>query len=161
MAKELAKERELRGEVMHVIRFARTPEERERAFAVRRKVFVEEQRILAGLDVDEVDEWEGTRHLLMMTQDGEVVGTLRFRPYDSERVAKVERLAVLADYRKAGAGRELMLYVEMAARAAGFHVLCVSVQSFARRFYEILGYQAEGGLFQEADIEHIMMRKNI
>ncbi len=146
---------------MHVIRFARTPEERELAFLVRRKVFMEEQRILAALDVDELDHLEGTRHLLILTQTGDVVGTLRFRPYESERIAKVERLAVLAPYRKVGAGRELMLYVEMAARAAGFHILCVAVQTYARRFYEVLGYQAEGETFQEADVEHILMKKAI
>lgn len=146
---------------MHTIYFARTPEEREWAFSVRRKVFLEEQRLTAPLDVDELDQSEETRHLLVITQNGEVVGTLRLRPYESERIAKLERLAVLAPYRKAGAGRELMLYAELVARAAGFHMLCVAVQTYARRFYEVLGYKAEGEVFEEAGIEHIMMRKNI
>ena len=151
----------MRGGGMHKIHFARTPEEREWAFSVRRKVFLEEQRLRAPLDVDELDQLEETRHLLIVTQSGEVVGTLRIRPYEKELAAKIERLAVLPLHRKAGAGRELMLYAEVVARAAGFHILYIAVQTYAQRFYEVLGYKAEGELFDEAGIEHVMMRKNI
>ena len=84
-----------------VIQEVRTAAGMGRAFAIRRRVFVEEQGIAEALEFDGLDP--AARHLLAVV-DGAPAGTLRIRLIEQGRTAKIERVAVLAPQRGTGSG---------------------------------------------------------
>jgi predicted GNAT family N-acyltransferase len=156
-----------------VVSVADTPALREAAFDVRRDVFVDEQDVDAALEWDDWDDDERTTHFVA-TVDGEAVGAARLRPVDgedatdegatqedgtAERVGKVERVAVLEEYRGTGVGRVLMDALESRGRERGFDEFYLHSQTSAAGFYATLGYEREGAAFEEAGIPHVKMRK--
>ncbi len=134
----------------------RNEEEWAHARAIRTRVFIEEQ----GCPPEE--EWDGfdevSRHFLGWV--GLVpVATARWRvvPFSERLVAKLERFAVLPEYRGRGYGRALVRYVMDDARRAGFSMLLIHAQAHLERFYESLGFRSTGHRFVEAGIPHVQM----
>ena len=82
---------------------------------IRRVVFVEEQRVDAALEWDELDEL-GEHYLARRAEDGVALGTARFRVVEGK--GKAERVAVHAVARKTGVGRFLMEVLAERARAS-------------------------------------------
>ena len=70
--------------------------------AIRFEVFVDEQNVLAEIEIDDRDPV--CIHLLAY-DDGAAIGTARI---DLERAGKIGRLAVRAGWRRHGVGRALM-----------------------------------------------------
>ncbi|ELY50530.1 GNAT family N-acetyltransferase [Natronococcus jeotgali] len=131
--------------------------EREDALAVRHAVFVEEQGVDEDLEYDDHD----SEAVHFVAYDGsEPVGAARLRELD-DGIGKVERVAVLADRREEGIGRELMARLEERARADGFDELKLHSQSHAADFYADLEYDRYGETFEEAGIPHVRMRKEL
>lgn len=141
------------------IRKVSTKQEKADALAVRRQVFVIEQKVPESLEVDAYDDDPSVIHFVAY-REGKPTGAGRLRMYDVH-TAKVERVAVLSSERGTGLGRELMLAIERTAREAGITTLTLHAQCHAQRFYEKLGYQPEGEVFAEAGIEHIRMTKRL
>lgn len=131
--------------------------ELEQAFQIRHKVFVQEQGVPAELEIDEKEN--NSVHFLAKLH-GEPIGTCRMRWYEPH-VAKAERVAVVSDGRGTGAGRELMLALEEYARKKGAWKIILSAQTHAIPFYEKLGYEAEGKIYQDAGIDHRDMQKKL
>lgn len=131
--------------------------ELDQAFEIRRQVFVQEQGVPAEMEIDE--EENNSVHFLARLH-GEPIGTCRMRWYEPQ-VAKAERVAVVADGRGTGAGRELMLAIEEYARKKGARKIILSAQTHAIPFYEKLGYEAEGEIYQDAGIDHRNMQKKL
>ena len=127
----------------------------ERAFALRRRVFVDEQGIAAALEFDALDG--AARHLLA-TVDGAPAGTLRIRLLWGGRIAKIERVAVLAEQRRHRVGRALMVAALDLARMQGASEAKVHAQTAVQRFYASLGFVAFGAAFEEDGIAHVAMR---
>jgi predicted GNAT family N-acyltransferase len=127
----------------------------EDAFAIRRRVFVEEQGIAAALEFDTRDR--AARHLLAVL-DGEPAGTLRIRLLEGGRAAKIERVAVLAEQRRHRIGRALMVAALDLARAQGAGEAKVHAQTVVQAFYASLGFVAVGAAFEEDGITHVAMR---
>ncbi len=133
-----------------------TAEEREDAFKIRKKVFVEEQGV--SLE-DEFDQHEDTaEHILVMDGD-QPVGTGRWRIVDG--VAKFERICVLPSHRKFGVGKIIISTLEESAREKGLTAAKLHGQTQAEPFYEKLGYKSASGVFIEDGIPHIIMKKNL
>ena len=122
---------------------------------IRREVFVEEQGVPLH---EEMDEHDATATHFLAFDDGEPVGTARLRTLP-EGTPKAERVAVRAAHRRTGIGRALMTALEDAARHKGRIVLNAQVPVIP--FYERLGYEAEGPIFDEAGIPHRAMRKRL
>jgi predicted GNAT family N-acyltransferase len=149
---------------------AATEPERNDAFAVRQSVFVDEQGVDEAVEYDAHDEQgTGTVHFVAY-DDGVSIGAARLRPAaepdgsvddDATRTGKVERVAVVAERRGHGWGRRLMDAVEARARADGFERLALHAQTQVRGFYEALGYDAYGEVFEEAGIPHIAMDRRL
>ncbi|GMA49825.1 GNAT family N-acetyltransferase [Alicyclobacillus contaminans] len=135
------------------------PSQLDKAFEVRRRVFVEEQNVPETLELDEFDHHPETVHWIAWDADGAAVGTARMRPYSASATGKVERVAVLASHRGVGIGKLLMMAVEAEARSRGYRELRLNAQCHAQRFYEQMGYISEGFPFEEAGIPHIAMQK--
>ena len=138
------------------VRVAR-PDELAQCFAIRREVFVDEQRVPLHEEMDAHDA--SSTHFLALL-DGEPVGTARLRTL-SDGTPKAERVAVRAAHRKNGIGRALMTALEDAARKSGHPHLVLNAQVPVIAFYERLGYRAEGPVFDEAGIPHRAMRKKL
>lgn len=132
-----------------------TSEDKSDAICVRRRVFVEEQRVPMELEIDEYED-EATHFVAYI--DGEPVGTARLR-WKDHLTAKAERVAVMKPYRGNGIGKLLMQALEEEARRKNATSIQLHAQIQAQQFYERLGYKAYGDLFFDADIEHIAMKK--
>jgi predicted GNAT family N-acyltransferase len=144
----------------YIIKITTSVVEREKALKVRDLVFVKEQQVPKEVEYDEYDEHDNADHFIISTQEGRVFGTARLRAYGVNS-GKVQRVAILSEYRGMGAGALLMEAVEQTAKDKGFHTLQLEAQLLARCFYERLGYTAQGKKFMDANIEHIRMTKNI
>jgi predicted GNAT family N-acyltransferase len=130
------------------------------ALSVRKIVFIEEQEVPADLEIDEHDQPDsGTIHFVAYKADTPV-GASRLRPY-TPGVGKVERVAVNKSERGTGLGRQIMLVMEDTAQKQGFQSLKLNAQTHAQPFYEKLGYEPHGDVFDEAGIEHIAMVKSL
>ncbi|MGG4439250.1 GNAT family N-acetyltransferase [Brevibacillus fortis] len=137
-----------------------TEQELADALSVRRVVFIEEQEVPEDLEIDEHDTLDsGTIHFVVY-REGNPVGASRLRTY-APGVGKIERVAVAKTERGTGLGRQIMLAMEELAKQHGYDSLKLSAQTQAQQFYEKLGYQAFGDLFDDAGIEHIAMVKSI
>lgn len=135
---------------------AGTAAEREQAYAVRLRVFVDEQRVPLELERDEHDE--RADHFLARVA-GRPVGAARLLLDGA--VAHVQRVAVLPELRGRGLGVALMAALERRAAERGARTVDLHAQLHARGFYERLGYAAYGEIFDDAGIDHIAMRKQV
>ena len=141
-----------------------TSEEREQAFVVRMRVFVDEQKVPPEEELDAFDRT--ALHFLARQVPAPphhptgIVGTARLIDKGNGQ-GKVGRVAVLPEHRGHGVGHLLMQAVEQLAQDRGFQELILEAQCHAIPFYEKLGYVAEGAVFLDAGIEHRLMRKSI
>lgn len=127
------------------------------AFAVRRDVFIDEQGVDTAEEFDGKDD--SAIHFVSYV-DSEPVGTLRVR-FPDPAVAKVERVAVLKQYRRRGFGRRLMAAAEAHASEQRCRQVVLHAQTAVEAFYEQLGYETVSGVFDEAGIPHVKMRKQL
>ncbi|MGJ3246277.1 MAG: GNAT family N-acetyltransferase [Elainellaceae cyanobacterium] len=121
---------------------------------VRCTVFQREQRVDPALEFDGEDD--ASTHLVAYL-DGHPIGTTRIR-YLSDRLAKIERVAVLSNYRGQGIGRQMMDHAFDHLRARGIPEVKINAQAHAKEFYSKLGFSQRGDEFDEAGIAHVEMR---
>jgi predicted GNAT family N-acyltransferase len=121
---------------------------------IRRRVFVEEQRVA---EADEQDGLDGACLHWLAWRGDRAVGTARLR--EVEDGWKAERVAVLAEFRNHGVGVALMRALEAEAWRRGAARVWLHAQVPVVSFYERLGYTAEGIPFDEAGIPHLEMSK--
>ena len=118
---------------------------------IRFTVFVDEQRVPAGIELDEHDA--RCVHALAYL-DGEAVGTGRLLPD-----GHIGRMAVLKAERGKGTGKALLRALIDAARRRGDREVLLSAQVHAVGFYRAEGFQPEGPVYEEAGIPHQAMRR--
>lgn len=128
-------------------------------WALRHQVFVVEQAVPPELEQDELDDVAA--HAVVRDAAGRVVGTGRVvvEGGDHERVARIGRMAVAGDARRAGVGAALLALLEGEARLAGCTRVELHAQSHAEGFYRSAGYEPDGDPFDEAGIPHVAMWK--
>jgi predicted GNAT family N-acyltransferase len=123
----------------------------ELAFSIRQKVFVDEQKVSRDEEYDAYEEI-ATHYLAMF--EGTPAGTARWRVTDHG--VKLERFAVLPDFRNHGVGSVLVNTVLQ-------HVLPLNKKIYlhsqvsAMNLYAKAGFVPEGELFYEANIPHYKM----
>jgi predicted GNAT family N-acyltransferase len=138
-----------------VIRMADYSIDQPRIYQIRYQVFQVEQGVDPSLEFDGKDE--EADHLLAYWQ-GKPVGTARIRRLNSQ-VAKVERVAVLREARGLGIGKILMENALEFLNAANVSEIRIHAQEQVRDFYQKLGFEPEGAVFEEAGIPHVKMKK--
>ncbi|MBT2557098.1 GNAT family N-acetyltransferase [Hymenobacter sp. ISL-91] len=137
------------------VRRITTDADLETALAIRHTVFVLGQNVPADLEHDAHDRTDAT-HYLALSAAGQPCGAARWRP--TEAGVKLERFAVLAEYRNQQAGAALLAAVLHDVQAAHPAALVyLNAQLPAVRFYERHGFRKIGEKFTEADIEHYKM----
>jgi predicted GNAT family N-acyltransferase len=144
------------------IAVAQTAEEREAVFALRLRVFVEEQNVPVEEELDAYDDV--ATHFMAVDETSEsssasrIIATARLVD-KGDGLGKIGRVAVHAAYRGRGVGAQLMRFIHAFAYRAGYGRLWLEAQCYAIPFYEKLGYVAEGEVFLDASIEHRHMRR--
>ncbi len=141
-----------------LVRFASTSEDRDAAFALRRAVFEQEQKIPRPLDRDAQDS--SADHVVAFASDGTCVGTGRIVRMDS-RTCRLGRQATAASHRGRGVGAAVLEHLERMARLRGVAELTVHAQLPAERFYANRGFAREGEVFLEEGVPHVLMRKRL
>jgi predicted GNAT family N-acyltransferase len=130
-----------------------TPGDLEAAFAIRGKVFVEEQQVPRE---DEYDAYEDSAHHYLARTDGTPCGAARWRK--TEKGVKLERFAVLAPFRSQAVGSQLLSRMVADVKAVyPNQTIYLHAQVPAVKFYARHGFEAVGDLFSECDIDHYQM----
>lgn len=124
-------------------RLVHTAAEREIHFAIRRAVFVAEQRLFDGDDRDALDERPRTLHAIGLT-DGRVGGTVRLYPFSAPGLWKGDRLAVLPALRRGLLGGELVRFAVRTAGERGGERMVAMIQLPNVAFFEALGWRRSG-----------------
>ena len=119
-------------------------------FNIRKKVFIQEQKVPKELEVD-AHEKESTHFLAFFKNIPASTG--RFRIFNS--FLKFERIATLKSERGRGIGFALMQKMqETGAKKYQKYLQFANAQKDSIKFYQKLGWQAIGGFFTEASILH-------
>jgi len=111
-------------------------------FAVRRAIFVEAQALFAGDDRDDWDSLPETVHAVGLV-DGAVAGAVRLYPI-GDGLWKGDRLAVLPGARVQRLGGELVRFAVRTAGERGGRTMVAQIQLPNVRFFEHLGWHADG-----------------
>jgi predicted GNAT family N-acyltransferase len=123
--------------------------------ALRTRVFVEEQGVPAEIEQDVHDAT--AVHALAEDDEGRVVATGRLLVRDGRAV--IGRMAVDAAARGRGYGAAVLAELHRQAVALGLTEVELHAQLPARGFYDRAGYTAVGGVYEEAGIAHVTMRR--
>jgi putative N-acetyltransferase (TIGR04045 family) len=125
---------------------------------VRHAVFVEEQRIFERSDVDRHDAGAQT-HWVLGLIDGVPAGAVRLYPIDEEAtIWEGSRLAVLPSFRVHGLGAPLVRYAVTTAASLGGRAMLAHIQLANVRFFERLGWVADGDVEHYYGQPHVPMR---
>ena len=138
------------------IKLVETEAEMEGALGVRFRVFVGEQKVPMEEELDEVDAI--ATHAIVINE-GEVVAAGRVFYRDEDTAARIGRMAVDIEYRRKGIGGRLLRFLEDEATAQGVTTYILNAQVYVKDFYAAHGYVERGEPFLEAEIVHILMRK--
>lgn len=120
------------------------------AFKVRREVFIQEQGVPDDLEIDEFDPL--ALHALAYL-DNACIGTARLHLKNGE-TGQIGRMAILAPFRNQGFGRQILKVLIETAQRKHCRYLSLHAQVSAIPFYQKLGFQAEGPVYDEAGIPH-------
>lgn len=134
------------------IRKVTEPNDLETVFAIRRKVFVDEQNCPPELEWEHEEE---SNHFLA-TVDDVPAGASRWRKTD--KGYKLERFAVLKNFRGDGVGQALVKAVLNDLPADADYVY-LHAQLPALSLYERFNFVKTGPEFEEAGIRHYKMEK--
>ncbi|WP_040204570.1 GNAT family N-acetyltransferase [Neobacillus jeddahensis] len=140
------------------VKVVENEKEREDAYTVRKIVFVEEQNVPLEEEIDQFEE-EATHFVMYQDEIKKAVAAGRFRVVDG--YGKVERICVLKEARKLGAGKAMMEAIEHYAQTQGLHKLKLNAQTHAIPFYSSLGYEVVSEEFLDAGIPHKTMLKEV
>jgi predicted GNAT family N-acyltransferase len=122
------------------------------AFTIRIRVFVQEQRVPAEIELD-IDDQRAIHFIA--TKSGKAVGTARVVMKHGE--AKIGRMAVLKNYRRRGVGAALLKRAILAAKRLHARRIYLHAQVAVLGFYQRMGFRAVGRVFDEAGIAHRKM----
>ena len=103
-------------------------------------------------EADELDDLDGVAVHLLATVDGRPMGSARIVP--GKGYGKIGRVCVLAEARGTGLGAALMREAVQECRRLGLKTARLGAQTHALGFYEALGFEAVGPVFDDAGIPH-------
>ena len=125
-----------------------------KAFEIRNLVFCKEQNVSKTIEFDGLDKF--CYHFIAKI-DNLPIGTARVRKKD-QGIYKIERMAVLKEYRMKGVGRAIIKEILNQFIVKNKKIdLVLNSQIDAKDFYKKFGFVEVGKEFIEADIRHIKM----
>ena len=142
------------GEAVTAVRTGSWDDLGAHASGIRTRVFVEEQRIPADLEWDELDRT--SLHAVVFNRLGQPLATGRLlQPKPGQ--AQIGRMAVHQVLRGAGLGEQVLRALAAAAHARGDREVVLHAQTSAEGFYKRLGFRSHGEVYEEAGIPHVDM----
>ena len=132
-----------------------SPADMQRAWAIRRRVFIEEQNVPEEIEMD-ADDAHAFHALALL--DGVAIGCGRMLDHGATEI-KIGRMAVLPEFRKTGVGALILRFLIDRARTRGFRKAVLHAQLSAEGFYLKEGFSPVGGVFDEAGIAHRKMER--
>lgn len=136
----------------------RTRAEQERAFEIRKEVFVLEQKIFSDSDIDENDA--KSIHLVA-EWNSEVVGTVRVFPVNHNGNWMGARLAVKREFRNTGAGELLVREAMQCVKNRGCTKFTAHIQSENVPFFSRVGWKIVGPVKDYFGKPHQLMEANL
>ncbi len=132
------------------IKIVKTAEEKDSVLSIRREVFIQGLNIPEHIEIDNNEDQAN----YILAEIGNIpAGTARWRKTD--KGIKLERFAVLNEYRSLGIGKKMTEFI--LDRIPNNEHIYLNSQDTAIGFYEKLGFQSVGPLFEEAGIQHQLM----
>lgn len=116
---------------------------------LRRVVFIEEQGVP---EADELDDQDEAAIHLLAEDGGKALGSARL--LIQGETGKIGRVCVLAEARGRGIGAALIRAAVEEFRQMGLKRAKLGAQVHALGFYEALGFEAFGPVYQDAGIAH-------
>lgn len=143
----------------YVFKVAVGPEELERYFRLRHAVFVEEQKIFSGTDVDERDE--GAIHIVALKgPDGVMVGGVRcYTTGDDTWYGG--RLTAASGYRNGRVGSGLVRFAVETVKSRGCKKFLAYVQPQNVNFFKRLDWKPVGEPLVYEGITHQLMEADL
>ena len=124
---------------------------------IRESVFVQEQKFTNEFDDVDKDAY----HVVLYLGDRPAATGRAFAQDEQGTTFLLGRIAVLKEYRKQHLGSRVVAALEAKARELGGGKAVLSAQLQARPFYEKLGYQAVGDVYNDEHCPHIKMEKRL
>jgi len=119
--------------------------------SIRQSVFVEEQGVDPDLEYDGNDAY--ATHYIMYYYE-KPIGTARSRT--TTLGIKLERFAILKEWRNKGLGKHMLKKVMKDVEDKGLTIY-LHAQEKAVNYYSRVGFEIEGEAFEEAGIRHFKM----
>jgi|SRR3989344_5952017 len=141
-----------------IIKIVETEKELADARTVRSLVFQKEQGIAAEMDFDGKDD--EAKHIIAYF-DKKPLGTMRIRYINGGKIAKIERMAVLREFRSQNIGGRMMEYALSYLKGKEIKEATLDAQEYVKKFYEKFGFKQEGETFTEVGIPHVKMSKDL
>ena len=130
-------------------------EEMDKSYAIRTRVFCEEQKISKEIEFDNLDHL--CRHFLIF-DNVKAIGTARVRRKEND-LLKIERVAVLKEFRRLKVGSILIKNVIKHYLNFDYNKpLILHSQVAVADFYKSLNFISYGNEFYEDGIPHIAMK---
>ena len=132
------------------VKIVETYDEKEFVISIRRIVFIQELNIPEHM---EIDNNEDLATYVLAKVEGKNVGTARWRETNSG--IKLERFAVLNQYRSYGVGTAMTKFILKQLDQS--KLIYLNAQESAISFYQKLGFDSIGSMFDEVGIAHQKM----
>ena len=101
------------------------------------------------------------QHFAFFDEQAKILGVGRLDLIDHQ-TAQIRFMAVDQDVQNNGIGKNLMLHMELAAKANGVQEIILHAREIALAFYDKLGYQlVEKSHLLFGEIQHFLMRKKL
>ena len=122
----------------------------QQALAIREQVFIDEQQVERKLEVEN----EAAAHYYLLLLDELPIATGRWRK--TSRGIKLERFAVLAQYRNKNYGSILLQHILQQLESRP-EELYLHAQLKAIPYYQRQGFRTQGDMITAANIRHYLM----
>lgn len=138
------------------ITIASTENEIKKAKKIRQLIFVNEQNVPLEIELDEFDN-EAIHFISYL--NNEPVGASRLRIIND--FGKLERICLLKQYRGKGFGKKMVQAMESELINKNVKTSKLNAQVQAQNFYKGLGYHVVSEPFNDANILHVTMEKQL
>ena len=118
---------------------------------IRKKVFIEEQKVPQDIEIDEYEK-EATHFIMYLNEEPIGCARIRFNNF-----AKLERIAILKKHRRNGFGKRLTEFLIDYCHKRNIFDIRLNSQLYVADFYEKIGFKKVGEVFYEAGIKHVEM----
>ena len=138
------------------IKVAQTQSDFFQIVRIRAEVFIREQNVDSEIEMDIKDD---TAIHCLATLNNKPAGCLRILMNDDG--VTVGRVAVLKPYRRMKIGKAMMKFIETLPEVKEKGKIAVHAQLTARDFYLNCGFHEVSDIYEEANILHVSMKKEI